>query len=820
MKRSVLIVLSFFVVSFIFAQEGYNIVESYRVGPDCIYTHYYNSEVPRHIYVTSVDLNNPYISLESVQSNDHLLGFETTSSMSKRTDEEGHRSVCAVNSDFFSMTTGYSCSPAVVNGEITHSRINGCRGFAYTDDRKASIFKPSFSAYVMPMDQGSNYTISTVNRELSADQIGLYNYFLGARTGTTIEGVECVLTAISDWAVNDTVLCVVDACDTASSNHVIPEGKVVLSGNGIGAEFLRSYCQVGDTVKILQSFSTTFKKKITQYVGGITQLLSNGQNVVAEMGADEYADPNLIADQHPRTSAGFNSDSTIAYFVVVDGRQMGFSFGMSMYELADFMKQIGIANAVNFDGGGSSAMVIRNSVMNRPSDGTERVVSNSLICHSSAPTGSFSNIQLRRDSLNVYKNNSVDLHMSGWDEYFNPCAISWDELSVSYDTTLGSFDNNIFTAAENDGDCYLATSIADDKDTVVIHIIGLYDLEVYPETATIDSVNGVKFEVKAVNEAGSRTVYKNSIFNYSVLDPAIASVDEEGRVIGKVSGETKIIVSYGDQRDTAIVKVEIGEGEVVVDEIESLTGWNLSGDSNINMSATAMSLVDRTAGTGSKAIRVDYDHTSNVDGFISITCEPVSIYGVPSYILVDVLADGQKNWIYIDLQDARGEDYCVKCPSSLTYNDGYRTQYLDMANLLPSDGDQLYPIKVMGVRLRIDNDATSGSICVDRIRLIYPGWTAIDDDPVLLPGTHLLRQNYPNPFNPVTVIGYELGSEADVNLSVFDLKGKKVRTLISGMQNGGSHHVSFDASMLPGGVYFYRLQAGNWCDTKKLLLIK
>ena len=144
-----------------------------------------------------------------------------------------------------------------------------------------------------------------------------------------------------------------------------------------------------------------------------------------------------------------------------------------------------------------------------------------------------------------------------------------------------------------------------------------------------------------------------------------------------------------------------------------------------------------------------------------------------------------------------------------------------MDDLLPADGDQLYPLKVKGIRLRIDDKATTGSMLIDRIRLIYPGWTAIADDPdVMMPQTHSLSQNYPNPFNPITAIEYQLSSDVDVDLSVFDLEGKKVATLVSGTQTGGSHSVYFDASMLPGGIYIYRLQAGNWFDTKKMLLIK
>ncbi len=84
----------------------------------------------------------------------------------------------------------------------------------------------------------------------------------------------------------------------------------------------------------------------------------------------------------------------------------------------------------------------------------------------------------------------------------------------------------------------------------------------------------------------------------------------------------------------------------------------------------------------------------------------------------------------------------------------------------------------------------------------------------------ILFQNYPNPFNPSTVISYQLSTRVFVVLNVYDVLGRKVETLIHSPQAAGIHSVTFDAQNLPSGVYLYRLQAGTYQDTKKLLLLK
>jgi len=135
------------------------------------------------------------------------------------------------------------------------------------------------------------------------------------------------------------------------------------------------------------------------------------------------------------------------------------------------------------------------------------------------------------------------------------------------------------------------------------------------------------------------------------------------------------------------------------------------------------------------------------------------------------------------------------------------------------------------IRMKII-EATSVSFFIDNLQL-YVGVNmppiltdrmgddvvGIVDEPTL-PTSFKLFQNYPNPFNPTTIIKYEISSIQNVNITVYDILGRKVTTLVNEKKLPGSYEVKFNALNLPSGIYYYQLIAGNYISTKKMQLIK
>jgi hypothetical protein len=89
-----------------------------------------------------------------------------------------------------------------------------------------------------------------------------------------------------------------------------------------------------------------------------------------------------------------------------------------------------------------------------------------------------------------------------------------------------------------------------------------------------------------------------------------------------------------------------------------------------------------------------------------------------------------------------------------------------------------------------------------------------------VPEAFALEQNYPNPFNPIADIGFRIADRSPVNLSVYDLLGRRVATLVDDTRGPGVYSVSFDASNLASGTYLYRLTAGRFTAVRRMVLVK
>lgn len=206
---------------------------------------------------------------------------------------------------------------------------------------------------------GTFLNIKGINRSRIAGDVVLYTHYYGPATKTNQWGYEIRI------ANNGKVTEV-----SKNGNMKLDKDSVVLSAHGDAAKVLERV-QVGDRVRLRETLGSDAADAAELVIGAGPSLVTDGKADVRS--AEENIAGDIARGRAPRTAIGVKKDGTVI-LLVVDGRSSS-SAGMSLHELADYMVKLGAWQALNFDGGGSSEMVLDGKILNNPSDGRERAVS-------------------------------------------------------------------------------------------------------------------------------------------------------------------------------------------------------------------------------------------------------------------------------------------------------------------------------------------------------------------------------------------------------------------------------------------------------------
>lgn len=314
-----------------------------------------SSAGPNIVNYLKIDALRPGVEIKLVLAQETVRGRERVSSMALRSE-----AIAAVNGAFFA-GDGRPLGLFAIDGDLI-SEPYAKRTAIGLGPGVALIDAVDFQGTVRLPD-GKEHPVTGINRPRLQDDMIVYTRRYGTSTGTNVYGWDAVV-------VDGTVVGIYQG------NADILENGFVLSGHGAARDFLAEL-QVGDSVEVdLLLEPDWFALGVEQIIGGGPRLVRDG--MVHITGEAELFQPDVLVGRAPRTALGLTADHKLL-LVTVNGRQPGISVGMTLAELAELMIELGAVQAMNLDGGGSTTMVIRDRVLNLPSDGIERAVSNAIV---------------------------------------------------------------------------------------------------------------------------------------------------------------------------------------------------------------------------------------------------------------------------------------------------------------------------------------------------------------------------------------------------------------------------------------------------------
>ena len=518
--------------------------------------------------VIKVDLNNPHAKINTVAGGGTYTNKATVSQMANRTN-----AVALVNGDFFIMQLeGAPQGPSVINGETKSSPavLNDIWSFGIDSNDKAFIELTKFVGSVTASN-GRSFPIDGLNKtkywyqpsmEYShQNKIQLYDSFWTAKTRGDKNGGEVLLNENN---------VVEQISYNKGLDMSIPNGKKILQFSGSAIKFIQDNVKVGDKLGIKYNIEPNRNWKMM--IGGHAVLVDNGA-------VKPYTrDIKFIDGVRARTAVGISQDGKTVYVVTAEGRTKR-SSGLTIAELAKFMQEIGVYKAMNLDGGGSTAMAVRNlgdlnrtRATNPERNGAERRVVNGLgVYNTSKNTGLIADGKFESD-VDTIVGEQVNLKLkSAWDEFLNPIDIKSRTYTIS-DSSNGA---NILN-----GQTYLpltpgkfTINLQADKGDGFSKEVNVADPSSYNNLKLSTKNNIVKkgseIKVEAIGEYKGRKInISPRVLNYSFEDLnaevnpnnfniKINDYGKNPKILVKLGGKTASLSLYDE--NTRLIKMKIND---------------------------------------------------------------------------------------------------------------------------------------------------------------------------------------------------------------------------------------------------------------------
>ncbi|MBN1629332.1 MAG: phosphodiester glycosidase family protein [Thermoleophilia bacterium] len=679
------------------------------IGPGAVYEASYRSGGPWAIHTVEADLDNEYLEVKALLGGGEGMARKQLPKMFATAETEIVRPVAAVNGDFFSLAGGsYDGIPLglhVTDGELL-TLPEPSRSVLYVrEDGSVQIDRLRPNVWLRGPKE-LLFPVAGLNRPPGYADLVMFTPHFGEETRAQDDSLQIALVAMTGPMRSHGTVSGKIANIATGAHQRIPPGGAVLVARGVAAYALRKLV-VGDEVTIIVQLESE-EELIGEAIGGGPRLVRDGR-VSVEYSRERFSG-SFASRRHPRTGVGLRDNTLV--LVTVDGRQPGYSEGMTLEEFAHLFVELGCTDALNLDGGGSTTMVVRGETVNAPSGGVERAVVNGLAVVSAAPLGPPVQLAIRPSELTVLGGETVFLRPVGIDEYYNRVELNGDEVEWTLPPGFGTVsETGVFTAdtVRQPTASLVTARYGELQASAVVRIAPLpTKIVVTPDTAQLDPGSAQKFTALALDAGNQPIELSRGRLRWRVEPPGTGGwVDESGLFKApEAAGELAIVACVGDVcgRAEVVVGGELG----VVEDFEADRSWAYRAEP-AEAPGGVVRVEDRLR-PGNHCLRLTYDFTEG-EGTRTAHAELNLPLPESRMFSVSVLGDGQAAWLRARLRDAAGRAVTVDLAPRVNWIGSWRR----VTALLPAEAEQPLVLESIYLAEYHEDQQPAGAIFLDDI---------------------------------------------------------------------------------------------------------
>ncbi len=650
-------------------------------------------------HVICADTEDEYVDLKVLNSEEGVSKLASTMAMAKAND-----ALAAINADFFSGKSGkgHSIGLSIDNGIIislnSEENTNNSKEqftsmfFNKDDEVFFEFFKGDITLYV----DDNEYKVNCFNKYTAYTEIpAIYTRDWGEYSIGSTETL-----AVTEFVIEDNKVVEIrenkEACE-------IPENGFVVMCTGEASEDIKNNIKKKTTVE--------YKINYTPDVSKIKFAISGGA-ILIENGDIPETYSHKANGRNPRTCIGIDKSEKKVYLIAIDGR-ISTSIGMTMEELSEFLKSIGVYTAVNLDGGGSTTMVAKNlgktelSEINTPSGGTERLVSNGVGIVSSAPDSEkIFGIEVKMDETNIFQGEKRKVNVIAYNQYYNAIDISDEEIDWDYDGVDIEFTESGEVTGNTVGEATIIAKIGNSKGKLDINILSpVNEIVIYPKNTAVLPGNVVWYTLQAKNKNGyyagtNDETYELKIEEYYLNGEKQEFIPEDAifdYLFFKAETSGTYILSFSKGNCTSYAKVDVGSQEFV--ELENFEEQHFTFDPYPDEVGGNTTLTDEQAHDGKRSVRLDYefDRDAKIRGAYIVFDNPIIIPVEATQLAFWVYNEEEKDEkLKVKAIDANGHTKLIVIQENIIHEGWQEIKY----NLSGFD----LPLKITDVYVAQDNE--------------------------------------------------------------------------------------------------------------------